>query len=131
MLDIDHFKQVNDTYGHLAGDSVLRECVNRIRSVLRQYDSLGRFGGEEFLVVVPGVEKDPAAAVSARIRSAIDGEDFSVDGTLIHVTVSQGVVTWDGAATVEGLVAGADRAMYRAKENGRNRVELGELGVGG
>ena len=131
MLDIDHFKQVNDTYGHLAGDTVLRECTKRIRSALRQYDSLGRFGGEEFLVVVPGVEKELAVAVSERIRSAIADADFRVDGTPIQITVSQGVVAWDGVATVDRLVAAADKALYRAKENGRNRVELGELDAEG
>ena len=124
MIDIDRFKKVNDTYGHAAGDSVLRECVERASSAVRPYDSLGRVGGEEFLLVLPGADDIGALAIGKRIRAAIGDTDFHVDGTHIRVTVSQGVVTWDGHASVDDVIASADEAMYRAKKNGRDRVEL-------
>jgi len=123
MLDIDHFKKINDTYGHMVGDDVLREVVRRISAVIRKYDSLGRFGGEEFLIVIPGAEGAEAYAIGEKIRSVIGETAFFVDGSKIRVTVSQGVVTGDGNANVDDLMAMADKAMYQAKDNGRNRVE--------
>ena len=123
LLDIDHFKKVNDTYGHISGDKVLRECVKRIGSAMRMYDSLGRVGGEEFLVVIPGAQGKDACAIGERIRSVIGDKDILVNGSSIPVTVSQGLVTWDGNMSLDELVARADQALYQAKENGRNRVE--------
>jgi len=123
MLDIDHFKKINDTYGHMVGDDVLREVVRRISAVIRKYDSLGRFGGEEFLIVLPGAEGAEAYAIGEKIRSVIGETAFFVDGSKIRVTASQGVVTGDGNANVDDLMAMADKAMYQAKDNGRNRVE--------
>ena len=123
LLDIDHFKKVNDTYGHISGDKVLRECVKRIGSAMRMYDSLGRVGGEEFLVVIPGAQGKDACAIGERIRSVIGDKDILVNGSSIRVTISQGLVTWDGNMSLDELVAKADQALYRAKENGRNRVE--------
>ncbi len=123
LLDIDHFKKINDTYGHMAGDDVLREVVRRISKAIRKYDSLGRFGGEEFLVVIPGAKKSDAYTIGERIRSAIGETDFSINGSKIRVTASLGVVTGDGNANIDDLIAMADKAMYQAKDNGRNRVE--------
>ena len=123
LLDIDHFKKINDTYGHISGDKVLRECVKRIGSAMRIYDSLGRIGGEEFLVVIPGAKGNDARAIGERIRSMIGDKDILVNGSSIRVTISQGVVTWDGNMSVDELIARADQALYQAKENGRNRVE--------
>ncbi|MEE8321974.1 MAG: diguanylate cyclase [Gammaproteobacteria bacterium] len=126
MLDIDFFKKVNDTYGHMAGDEVLRDVVKRINNVIRIYDSLGtlgRYGGEEFLLIIPGTKEEDAYGIFERIRTAIVETDFPVNGSNIQVTVSQGVVTWDGHEKADDLIARADKALYQAKENGRNRVE--------
>lgn len=123
MLDIDHFKKINDTYGHMTGDDVLREVVKRISAAIRKYDFLGRFGGEEFLVVFPVVKESDAYNICERIRSIIGETDFAINGSKIHVTVSQGVVTGDGNTNVNDLIARADKALYQAKENGRDRTE--------
>jgi diguanylate cyclase (GGDEF)-like protein len=123
VLDIDLFKQINDTYGHLAGDAVLKECVARIERVIRSYDSLGRFGGEEFLVILPETQISEALGICSRVQEVIAGEPFVVGDERIEVTVSQGVAGIDGEGTVDELIERADRALYRAKENGRNRVE--------
>lgn len=126
MLDIDFFKKVNDTYGHMAGDEVLRDVVKRINNVIRIYDSigtLGRYGGEEFILIIPGAKEEDAYGIFERIRTAIVETDFPINGSNIQVTVSQGVVTWDGHTKADDLIARADKALYQAKENGRNRVE--------
>lgn len=123
MLDIDHFKKVNDTYGHMAGDVVLRECVKRINAVARTYDSLGRFGGEEFLIVIPGPDEEEVFSICERIRLAVNATDIPIDGSSVRVTVSQGMVVWDGNAHIDDLIVVADQALYLAKKNGRNRVE--------
>ncbi len=123
MLDLDHFKTINDTYGHLAGDTVLRECMHRAQSAVRQYDSVGRFGGEEFIVVLPGADEDNALVVAERIRLKINETAADVDGISIPFTISQGLATSNGSTNVDGIIAMADQALYRAKENGRNRVE--------
>jgi diguanylate cyclase (GGDEF)-like protein len=123
MLDLDHFKKINDTYGHLAGDAVLRECMNRVGDSVRTYDSIGRFGGEEFLVILPGADQADALCVAERIRQNIVEKDADVEEVSISFTISQGLATSNGDITVENLIAMADEALYRAKENGRNRVE--------
>jgi two-component system cell cycle response regulator len=123
MLDLDHFKTINDTYGHLAGDAVLRECMHRVQSSVREYDSVGRFGGEEFIVVLPGADEADALIVTERIRLRINKISADVDGISIPFTISQGLATSSGDTTVDEMIAIADQALYRAKENGRNRVE--------
>ncbi|MEJ2655626.1 MAG: diguanylate cyclase [Desulfobacterales bacterium] len=123
ILDLDHFKKINDTFGHLAGDAVLRECMHRVESAIRAYDSVGRFGGEEFIVVLPGTNEADAFTVAERIRLRITGKDANVDGINVPFTISQGLATGNGETTVDQLIALADKALYRAKENGRNRVE--------
>jgi two-component system cell cycle response regulator len=123
MLDIDHFKLVNDTYGHAAGDEVLREVVQRVLGVMRPYDTFGRFGGEEFLVLVPGSGERELVAVLERIRSAIGSSPIVVDGHELVVTVSLGGAT-RGRESADGLIARADDALYTAKEHGRDRVVL-------
>ncbi len=123
MLDIDHFKKINDTYGHSAGDAVLKEIVNRINAVIRPYDLLGRFGGEEFLVVVPGACAADIITISERIRQRISGTKVCVDQLEIAVTASQGIVAWDGKSSVDEMIRAADDALYRAKKAGRNCVQ--------
>jgi diguanylate cyclase (GGDEF)-like protein len=124
ILDIDHFKQVNDAHGHLAGDAVLRELVVRAGSVLRQYDVLGRYGGEEFLIVAPHIDLARASEVFERVREAVAGQPFAVGEGLLWSTVSIGGATMVGDEPVDELIARADKALYRAKGQGRNRVEM-------
>lgn len=121
MLDVDHFKRVNDTYGHAAGDAVLREVVARTLTVLRPYDHLGRFGGEEFLVVIPGVERAGVQEILERIRLAVGATPIVVQGQELTVTVSLGGATWAGES-VQQFLTEADDALYAAKEQGRDRV---------
>lgn len=125
MADIDHFKNVNDTYGHLAGDVVLHQTATSMHAMERPYDSIGRFGGEEFLIILPECCLECAVAFAERLRTTICGEDIDTPEGLIPVTISLGVATWNKNGTLAGhdLVKAADTALYRAKENGRNRVE--------
>ena len=125
MADIDHFKRVNDTYGHRAGDAVLREVVRRMRACLRPYDDIGRYGGEEFMIVLGGNSTADAAAVAERVRAGIAQDPENTFEATIPVTISFGVASTDegDAADVESLIQSADMALYRAKEHGRNRVE--------
>jgi two-component system cell cycle response regulator len=122
--DLDHFKRVNDTYGHLAGDDVLRETVRRITALLRHPDALGRFGGEEFLVVLPDCAAGMAMKVAQRIRRAIAGRHAETTAGLISFTISLGTAATGTVATPDpaALLQVADRALYRAKRKGRNRV---------
>ncbi len=126
MLDVDHFKKVNDTYGHQVGDACLREIVNRIKPVLRRNDLLARYGGEEFVVLLPEVEAAQGREVAEKIRREIDLTEFMVRGKGLPVTISLGVsqVRPDDAGRND-VVDRADRALYAAKEGGRNRVEVG------
>ncbi len=123
MLDIDKFKRVNDSYGHAAGDGVLRELVARARSVLRPYDSFGRIGGEEFLVIVHNPAPGELAGVLERIRAAVADAPFTVGGVRLGITVSLGGVVRVGESS-DRLLALADDALYAAKEQGRDRVVL-------
>jgi diguanylate cyclase (GGDEF)-like protein len=116
--DLDHFKQVNDTKGHPAGDAVLRECAERMKSCVRPSDAVGRYGGEEFLVVLPGADAEAAAGTAERIRAAMAA---STAGG-IAMTMSLGVAA--GRSDGDALVKAADGALYRAKAAGRNRVEV-------
>jgi len=125
MADIDHFKQVNDRFGHLAGDTVLRETTHRMSSVLRKYDSMGRFGGEEFLIIVPNCQFDGSLVVAERLRDAVARQPYSANGAECAVTCSFGLA-WtacDGTTDANQLIREADAALYAAKGKGRNRVE--------
>jgi len=124
MLDLDHFKQVNDTYGHLAGDDVLREVAARIMQVIRSYDLVGRHGGEEFLVVLPGCDQSQALQSAERIRATIEAKPVIVDDSTIRVTVSIGATSAVSCTSEKDLLAIADTALYQAKDAGRNRAVL-------
>jgi len=131
LLDIDHFKKINDTFGHLTGDQVLRETSERIRSSLREYDILGRFGGEEFLVVLPGTPLDGALATAERIRQAINRTPFVFREPLITVTASLGVTTTrEDERDLTRILRRADESLYLAKERGRNAVASAEGATG-
>jgi diguanylate cyclase (GGDEF)-like protein len=126
MADLDGFKEINDTRGHLAGDAVLREAAHRMKSVARRYDAVGRYGGEEFLLVLPGCDGVTGAIQAERIRAAFSAEPFQTGGESLPVTCSFGL-TWHssaGTVDVDSLVRQADMALYRAKDRGRNRVEV-------
>jgi two-component system cell cycle response regulator len=123
LLDIDHFKKINDTYGHFAGDAVLRETAVRLRGNMRPYDAVGRYGGEEFLVVLPNCDLEQAAIQAERMRHKLHASVMMVDGAEMHVSASFGVTVSDGShRNPEVFVRVADEALYRAKANGRNRV---------
>lgn len=126
MLDLDHFKRVNDVHGHQAGDVVLRETSKRILQALRGHDLTGRYGGEEFLVVLPHTGIDDAREVSERLRHAISDTPIRAHDVDLTVTASLGVATCapHEARTASELIGACDRALYRAKGAGRNRVEV-------
>jgi len=123
MLDVDHFKQVNDRYGHLIGDLVLVDIASRMQQAVRSYDLVGRYGGEEFLVVSPDCDLTQVQMCAERIRESVAGKPVSADGALIEVTVSAGVAMLSSLFNTEReALAAADNALYRAKAAGRNRV---------
>ena len=126
IADIDHFKNVNDTYGHLAGDSVLKAVTKTMETTLRPYDSVGRYGGEEFLIVVPRSDATAALSVAERIRKAIAAKPIQTDAGEVQVTASLGVAASMEPSRIDSkaLLQLADEALYRAKQNGRNRSEL-------
>jgi diguanylate cyclase (GGDEF)-like protein len=121
MADIDGFKSVNDTLGHLAGDEILRSVAERIRRVTRRYDIVGRYGGDEFLVVVPGTDFDETGAVAERVWQIVREEKFTVGSAAVEVTMSVGFTCADGD-DVNAALRRADEALYRAKQGGRDRV---------
>lgn len=126
MIDIDHFKSINDRYGHIAGDHILREFARRIRDTVRPYDAAGRFGGEEFLLVMPHLDLAEATRRLDIIQASLCGELFNVGEHRIPVTCSIGATVFrgDSPTSVEKFLNRADKALYRAKNNGRNRIEL-------
>ena len=123
MIDIDWFKKVNDTFGHLAGDLLLKELAERVSGCLRAYDTLGRFGGEEFLVILPGSDLEQTKSVAGKIWRLIRETPFSLEGKTVAVTVSIGVAA---AREVDmeyaQMLKRADEALYLAKSGGRDRV---------
>ena len=123
VLDIDHFKSINDRFGHSGGDSVRQTVVNRALKALRAYDALGRIGGEEFLIVMPGVGPRDTEIVLERLRKAVAEKPMSAQGEEVTVTVSIGGAVSQGE-TMDELLNLADDALYRAKEQGRDRVVM-------
>ena len=124
IIDVDHFKDVNDRRGHFAGDRVLCEIARRMAASLRPYDHLGRFGGEEFLIVLAAGTSDTAFVVAERVRAAVAASPISAGGAAIPVSVSVGIAASipGTAISTESLLHAADTALYRAKREGRNRV---------
>jgi two-component system chemotaxis response regulator CheY len=125
MLDVDHFKQINDNHGHATGDAVLREAARRLAETCRTSDTIGRYGGEEFVMLLPETAAENAAVTADRVRYAFCEAPFEVGDVSLAVTASVGAAEWSpNMAIPASLYAAADRALYRAKELGRNRTEL-------
>ncbi len=125
MGDIDHFKKVNDTFGHVAGDAVLIEVARRIKESIRPYDAIGRYGGEEFLLVLPGCGIDECSQVANRILNVIQEQPVQFKDKSIAVTISLGLTCKKIEHTeLTDIVQAADYALYQAKQNGRNRFEI-------
>ena len=125
MLDIDDFKQLNDQYGHQAGDEILRQIGAILKSSVRQFDVCGRYGGEEFILALPETDPQGAQVVAENVRERIAGSKFLDDEHPVPVTVSLGVATFPGLASdLTSLIGAADRALYRAKRGGKNRYAL-------
>jgi diguanylate cyclase (GGDEF)-like protein len=122
MADVDYFKRINDTHGHVTGDQVLRQTAQRLLTALRTYDTVGRYGGEEFLVVLSGCDAATALTLAERLRGCVDAEPVEDAGKRIGVTLSLGVAAWDGQVTAPDLLRTADEALYQAKCAGRNRT---------
>lgn len=127
LCDVDHFKKINDTYGHPAGDAVLQEVARRLAVCIRAVDSPGRYGGEEMMVVLPGSNTEYAVQVAERIRQELASRPVDTVWGSIRVTMSLGVAGTDliGSDNYMELIQAADKALYRAKQGGRNRVEAG------
>lgn len=121
ILDIDHFKSVNDTFGHQVGDIVLIELADILRTHVRSIDIVGRWGGEEFLIILPETDQDGAILLAEKLRVLIDEKNFTRAG---KITASFGVAAYHNDRSPELIVSRADSALYKAKENGRNRVEF-------
>ncbi|AOE68178.1 hypothetical protein A7317_14590 [Pseudomonas fluorescens] len=124
MLDIDHFKQINDTHGHAAGDNVLRAVAAAIKAQLRNVDMVFRFGGEEFLILLSNTGRDAAAMVGERLRQATQAQDYWEDDLRIELTVSLGCSTLLAGESADSLLRRADNALYVAKREGRNRLAM-------
>jgi diguanylate cyclase (GGDEF)-like protein len=124
LADLDSFKQINDKHGHAIGDTVLREAARRLSTPMRPYDAIGRYGGEEFLTVLPGCGLDSALVVAERVRSSIARQPITTLAGDVALTVSLGVAAAEKAPRgADELIQAADDALYRAKRGGRNRVE--------
>jgi diguanylate cyclase (GGDEF)-like protein len=126
MLDIDHFKRLNDRFGHATGDDALCVFAHTVRGKLREHDIMGRLGGEEFALAMPGTDLAGALHAAERLRSAVSESAVLTDGNSYMMTVSVGVVLVDPEEHINSALARADRALYAAKSGGRDRVESGE-----
>jgi two-component system cell cycle response regulator len=124
LVDVDNFKQINDKLGHQAGDRVLVELARQFSKNLREYDGVGRYGGEEFLLILPGCDLAITTRRANEIRVLISNEPVVSDSTTTSITVSMGVALAESGETVDSLLHRADTALYQAKRNGRNRVEI-------
>ena len=128
MMDIDHFKSINDTYGHSFGDEVLKELCSRCKRNIRNKDIIGRYGGEEFILIMPQIEEDSLVAITGGLRRAVEEKNFVYDDISVKVTMSVGVaLIHDSISNLEQLNQIADQALYEAKRNGRNQVVIKNL----
>ncbi len=124
MVDLDHFKKINDTHGHLTGDAVLRDVASRMQASVRNFDTIGRYGGEEFIIILENTDMTTANEVMQRMLSRVADTPINVSGTAIVLTISAGLAALRFGDTVHTLIARSDAAMYGAKRAGRNRIFL-------
>ena len=123
ILDIDLFKPINDTYGHLAGDAVLRKLSALAAERVRDSDVIARIGGEEFAVILPDTNREGAVEMAEAIRKVVEADQFEIEDTTLKITLSAGIAQWDASmASISDLLRAADEQLYRAKETGRNKV---------
>jgi two-component system cell cycle response regulator len=129
LVDIDHFKNINDTYGHLCGDEVLQAVTRRMKECVRPYDTVGRYGGEEFLIIASAADATGTMALAERIRAVVELKPVVTQGSEVRVTASLGAAVSTSAqgSDPQVLLRLADRALYSAKDKGRNRCELAVL----
>lgn len=127
MIDIDHFKKVNDRYGHLAGDDVLRNVAQIIQKIIRDIDTAARYGGEEYIVILPNTEKNDALKVAERMRTTIEHNRFAeIDNSTITISIGIAGMPDNQIDTEDKLIRAADLALYRSKQNGRNRSQISD-----
>jgi two-component system, cell cycle response regulator len=125
MGDLDHFKRINDSYGHLAGDVVLKEVARRLMEAVRPYDAVGRYGGEEFIIVCPSCDEERSFGIAERLRDLISLKPLATSEGSFNITMSFGVASVQGGGhTTDSVTRAADQALYKAKNLGRNRVEI-------
>jgi diguanylate cyclase (GGDEF)-like protein len=124
MADLDYFKRVNDTYGHQAGDVVLSEVARIMRASVRQHDEVGRYGGEEFMVVLPDTGPSAAMDIAERMRMSVESTEMKAEGASLRLTISLGVSIRQGDESAHDLMADSDKALYAAKAAGRNCVRV-------
>jgi diguanylate cyclase (GGDEF)-like protein len=122
LVDVDNFKEVNDTYGHLAGDFILKGIARIFAQTLREIDVVGRYGGEEFVIMLPQTDSEAAVNAAERMRSAIEAEQFVHDEKIIRITISAGVATYCEGRDTQLMIKTADDCLYRAKKEGKNRT---------
>jgi diguanylate cyclase (GGDEF)-like protein len=125
LCDVDHFKNVNDTYGHQTGDQVLEELATRLLDAVRSHDAVGRYGGEEFLIVLSGCDAEHLKARAENVCAAVSAAPYATSHGTLHLSISVGAITienWDRSIPIEQFLQQADIALYRAKAAGRNRV---------
>lgn len=126
MMDVDHFKQINDNYGHVHGDRILGEIAGKIKECIRDEDFAARYGGEEFAIILPDTPAEEALAVGTRIRETVERTHFVIEALPLKITVSGGIAQSGMAWTVQDMIDVADKALYISKNKGRNRITLGE-----
>jgi len=122
LADIDHFKSINDQHGHAAGDAVLTAVSQALRQTVREQDSVARWGGEEFLILMPQATMEAASAVAERLRASVAAVEVPIEGQRIQVTMTFGVSTWRPNEMVDTAIIRADVALYQGKQAGRNQV---------
>lgn len=127
IFDIDHFKRINDHYGHKIGDQVLQKLAERCQKTSRTVDLISRYGGEEFVILLPETNLKSASRVAERLRQSIMNDSFPTDAGALRVTISLGVAEAKESDTLHTLIERADVALYKAKDAGRNRVMLDEI----
>ena len=124
MIDLDFFKKINDTHGHVVGDFVLRHVASRIQAAVRDFDKVGRFGGEEFVIIMTNADLDLAKVIAERVRKGVMDTPLHLKELTIQITISLGVAMLKEGERKEALLERADTAMYEAKRGGRNRVVI-------